>query len=146
MRAAQCAWPPPVLPIERVDENPIVHLSLLDRALLRKYSNPVPPDGLSTGDYRAKVQNKRDGSSAKDEEPQPSMENAFAKPTDGEARSTKVTEIPMVESACAGIDDSTSPFSIAVTEASVDEGPQSCTRKRRRFTKKRRRAMPKKWY
>ena len=46
---------------ERVDGHPIGHLSLLDRALLRKYSIPGRPDGLQRESYLTKVQNKRDG-------------------------------------------------------------------------------------
>ena len=105
---------------ERVDGHPIVHLSLLDKAPLHKYSHSQP-SGLSTRNYLRTVHNKRDGLSAADEGPHASEESVFAKQADGEATGTEVTEIHIVEPA---------------TEASVDEGLQSGSRNSRRFTGK----------
>ena len=121
---------------ERVDGHPIVHLSLLDKALLRKYSHPERSDWSRTSEYLRTVQSKRDGLNATNEEPHVSVVSDFAKCTDGEATGTGVTEFPMTESASERIDGSTSQVYIAGIEAVVKEDSRKDSHKRRRFTGK----------
>ena len=76
---------------ERVDRHPIGQLTLLDRALLRKYSVPALPDGLPGAADKTKVQSKRDGHTLREEEPRPIVEQASMKPSENEASMVSVT-------------------------------------------------------
>ena len=98
----------------------VYKISLLDRALLRKYPTALP-DGLLTEEYRAKIQNKREELSRESEEPQSSRENMRAVLTDAGNTGRQTMEIHITEPA---------------SEASVDDCMQSGSRKRRRFTGK----------
>ena len=90
---------------ERVDGHPIGHVSLLDHALLRMYSIPGHAGGLPRESYSTKVQNKRDGFNSREEEPQPIVEHASAKPTEYEvsvvsATSTEFSQLSGFRSSC----------------------------------------------
>ena len=90
---------------------------LQDRALLRRYSMVR---------HAEKVQNKSDEPELRGDEPTISTESVCEKSSLGNAS----------EQPASGTDYSTSPISIAVTEAYVKEGLQGRTRKRRRYTGK----------
>ena len=76
---------------ERVDGHPIGQLSLLDRALLRKYSVAALLDGLPSAADKKKVQSERDDEILREEESQSIVEQVSAEPLEKEVSMVSAT-------------------------------------------------------
>ena len=114
------SWEDP-LGHERVDGHPIEQLSLLDRALLRKYSVAALPDGSSIATDKTKVQSERDCDILREEEPQPIVEQVSAKPLE--------KEVSMVSVTCTD-------FSQMRADDRASKNAREQAKRRRRFTGK----------